>query len=318
MDEAIVAANDDAESRVDPVQRAAAFWVARLTSGDATAEEREKFRRWRDRDRAHAKALAEARSLWLTLGPAIEADKAEVAAESRWSRLRFGALAASLAVAVIGGVAAKDRYGHDHVTGAGERRTIVLADGTRVTLAGASAIDVAFDNGRRRVKLVRGEAYFDVVYKPSQPFEVDAGPGRISDVGTAFSVRRENVGAAVEVARGAVKVSSSDPVRRLVILTANQAVEFGADGPGAVHRIDAAKELSWIDGRLVIESKTLANAVADINRYYDGRIILLRDASRGRPISAVVDLDNIDDWLAALDRTGTAKVFRLGKVVLLH
>ena len=317
MDEVIAAANDDGEPMVGAVQREATMWVVRLTSGDATAEEQSEFRRWRDSDHSHAAALAEARSLWLALGPMVEAGEAKAAHNGRRERLRFGAIAASLVLASIGGVAAYDRYGHDHVTGAGERRTVALADGTHVTLAGSSAIDVAFDSSGRRVKLARGEAFFDIAHDSSRPFIITAGSGSVEDVGTAFSVRREGSGAAVEVARGIVEVASGASSRP-VVLGADQAVSFDAAGLGAVRKIDAAKELSWINGRLVIESQTLSEAVANINRYYDGHIILLRDKSRGRPISAVIDLANIDDWLAALDRTGTARVSRMGSLVLLH
>ena len=188
MNEAMAAANDDAEPSIDPVRRAATMWVVRLTSGDATAEEQEEFRRWRDSDRSHASALAEARALWLAMGPAVEAAEAKAGTAHHRSRLRIGAIAASLVLASIGAVAAHDRYGHDFATGAGERRTIALADGTRITLAGSSAVDVAFDQASRRVRLVRGEAFFDVVHKASLPFLVNAGPGRIADIGTAFSV----------------------------------------------------------------------------------------------------------------------------------
>lgn len=317
MDEVIAAANDDGEPVVGAVRREATMWVVRLTSGDVTAEDQREFRRWRDSDRSHAAALAEARELWLALGPMLEAGEQKAADSGRHQRQRFGAIAAALILASIGGIAAHDRYGHDYTTGSGELRTIALADGTRVTLAGSSAIDVAYDSNGRGVKLVRGEAFFNVVHETSRPFIVKAGPGRVEDVGTAFSVRRESGGAAVEVARGVVKVASGASVRQ-VVLGVNQAVDFDANGPGAIRKIDAAKKLSWINGRLVIESETLSETVSEINRYYNGHVILLRDQSRGRPISAVIDLANIDDWLAALDRTGVAKVSKIGSLVFLH
>jgi transmembrane sensor len=47
---------------------------------------------------------------------------------------------------------------------AGQREVVALADGTRVQLGSGSAIDVQYDSGARRVRLVRGEAYFDGVH----------------------------------------------------------------------------------------------------------------------------------------------------------
>ena len=122
----------------------------------------------------------------------------------------------------------------------------------------------------------------------------------------------------MKVARGIVEVATGGAAHARLRLAANQAVQITDDGPQGLRRINAAKELSWVDGRLVLENRTLSAAVAEINRFYHGRIILLHDASGGRPINAVIDLANINDWLAGLDRTGTAKVVKVGPVVLLH
>ena len=317
MDNALSAANDSADPLIGSVDRAATTWVVRLTSGDITPEELVEFRRWRDSDHAHSVALAQARSLWLAFGPQLEALETK-ATGMRRSQIRIAAIAASFIVAIFGGGIATERYNHDYTTGAGERRMFALADGTQVTLAGSSAIDVRLDKTARRVSLVRGEAYFDVVHNASHPFTVDAGANRITDIGTAFSVRRKGTSNTVEVARGSVVVASSNHAHGPIVLTADQAVDVSPTYTTDVRTIDAAKDLSWIIGRLVIENRSLADTVAKINRYYGGHIILLRDASRGRHINAVIDLSNIDDWLTALDRTGTASVSRIGNLVVLH
>ena len=46
----------------------------------------------------------------------------------------------------------------DYHTGVGERRVITLADGTRVTLNSASALDVAFDEHERQPHTLRALA----------------------------------------------------------------------------------------------------------------------------------------------------------------
>lgn len=303
----------------DDIAAQATLWVVRLTSGETTAEERAEFRRWRDADPAHAEALAQARRLWLALGPALEMSERRRASAWRSARaVRIGALAASLAACLVGGAAYLDTRGHDYVTGAGERRTVVLADGVKVLMSSRSALDVSYSNGVRKVTLARGQAYFDVVHDPARPFEVAAGDGVVRDIGTAFSVRRKGDGASVVVARGEVEVDPAAPGARPATLTGNQATAYGAAGPTTVRAVDAAEALSWVKGSLVLENRSLADSVAEINRYYGGRIVVTDPAAGARRINAVVDLDRIDDWLAALDKTQAVRTVRVGSLVLLY
>lgn len=59
-----------------PLADQATFWVIRLTGGEATFEEMQEFRRWRDERPEHAAALAEARRHWLLLGLAPDVEPA--------------------------------------------------------------------------------------------------------------------------------------------------------------------------------------------------------------------------------------------------
>src|SRR5262249_27359208 len=79
----------------------------------------------------------------------------------------------------------------DYLTSTAELRTIELADGSTVALAGASAIAVSFTGGGRQVTLVEGEAFFNVKADATRPFEVVASSVRTTVVGTIFDVRRD-------------------------------------------------------------------------------------------------------------------------------
>ena len=311
----VPSAMEEDEPANEDLAHQASWWVVRLTSGETTAEERLAFQRWRDESPAHAAALADARRLWLALGPALQ--RGEVR-RARFGPMRLGAIAASLLAVALIGAQYLESWSHDYVTARGERRSVVLSDGTQVLMNGRSALDIDFTNGVRHVRLARGEAYFDVVHDPSRPFTVVAGSGQVSDVGTAFAVRRTGEGAEVIVARGEVEVTPSLPGAAPEFLGQNQALSYDASRATPVRPRDAAQALSWVRGQLILDNRLLADSVDQINHYYQGRLVLLNARAGGQRINAVIDLNRIDDWLQALDKTRTVHVARVGSLVFIY
>ena len=301
----------------DALAEQATSWVVRLTSGETTPEDHRAFRRWRDESPAHAAALEDARRMWLAFGPALEPRQRHWALRIG-DQVRIGAIAASIAACALITGHYVDVWSHGYVTGPGERRQVALSDGTKILLNGGSALDVDFAAGRRRVTLARGEAYFDVVHDAARPFSVSAGEGEVRDVGTAFSVRREGEGAAIVVARGSVEVDPAGLGARRSILTSNQALTYDRKGSDAIHDVNAGDALSWVQGRIIVENQSLSDSVREINRYYGGKLVVIGGDTGARRINAVIDLNRIDDWLAALDKTRAARVARIGPLVVLY
>jgi transmembrane sensor len=303
----------------------AVAWVIRLTSGDASAAERAAFELWRTESPIHEVAFSEARKLWSGLGeilpaPIVVADLASASRPPAPTRRRLRpnsvlALAASIALLVGAGAKYMSSWRYDHVTAAGQREVVALADGSRVQLSSDSAIDIRFGADARRVRLVRGEAYFDVVHDAQRPFVVDAGDDAVHDIGTAFSVRLEGDGVTVVVERGAVEVTG-DAVA--VKLEPNQRVRYGKGRNAHVEPANIVEDLAWTSGRLILEDRSLREVVDELNRYYASSVVLLGGEIGTRRINAVVDLDHIDTWLDALQDSQGVKVTRLPGFVVLY
>lgn len=155
-------------------------------------------------------------------------------------------------------------------------RAVHLPDRSLVTLAPASRIELHFNPGERNVRLVRGRARFDVAHDALRPFNVFAGGGRITAVGTLFDVE---VGPTIKVRllRGVIDVASpqhTDGVAnaRTVRLTAGHETSFASTPdstasasiqPQAVQRpLDAASA-----SRLrTFDDMTLEAIVAQVNQ----------------------------------------------------
>ncbi len=70
----------------------------------------------------------------------------------------------------------------------GSKSEIILPDGTKVQLNGATTITYNVNNAKERLVQLSGEAFFDVVKNPDCPFRVIANDLQIEVVGTCFNV----------------------------------------------------------------------------------------------------------------------------------
>lgn len=251
------------------------------------------------------------------------ASSATVTAPSRHPVRRWWVAAACCALAVGIGTAGyiSDWFGPGDVysTRVGAISSIPLVDGSIVTLNTASRIRVEFAPKERRVVLEKGEAYFVVRRNPARPFIVIAGDQRIVDVGTQFSVRRNPAGIQVVVTEGAVRFES-EPTRARpgggilpttppvalagidVPVTAGS-IAFARDGDVLVHKesVRQAEEMvSWREGYLTFHDTTLAQAVAEFNRYNVRRITIADPAVAGIRISGTFRPTNYEAFVRLL------------------
>ena len=125
----------------------------------------------------------------------------------RWplrGRVAWGAAAAALAVcAVTWSYLTGPQVYQTHF---GEQRSILLEDGSRITLNTASRIDVRFDKGQRFVRLLEGEALFEVAHDATRPFDVQTGATVLRALGTQFDVEMGPNLTTVTVVEGRVAV----------------------------------------------------------------------------------------------------------------
>ncbi|BBP68978.1 sensor [Pseudomonas sp. Seg1] len=285
-----------------PAQEQAAFAWLSLLHDRPSAGDQLTFSQWLRADLAHAEAYAQAQVVWeLSEGPAKTlADEEALALQGyletmdrprrpqllRWSGAL--AMAACLLLMVSLGTGWQpqrwlDDLGADYVSAPGEIRTVTLADQSQVTLDADSAIAVDFSHGERHVQLRRGAGFFSVTHT-GEPFVVEAEKGQARVLGTQFEVRLQPHGAQVTVLSGRVGVTADRDAAQQ-ILTAGQQVAYGAGSAQKLHAVDSEAQLAWRQGWLTYYKTTLAEVVADLRRYYPGRIVLLNEELAARKVS---------------------------------
>jgi len=310
----------DTGSDEDRLFSEANAWFFRLQSDDHTPAERAAFAEWLARSPAHADAWTALQTLLHDLKePARAAHRAAHAgsrsAPSRPPTAGVRRFAAAMAVLlVVGGLGVwrgpmlYQNAVADQVTSTGQRRTVTLPDGSTADMNGDTALALDFRDGERRVRLLRGEAWFYVIRDPDHPFVVDGGAGAARVLGTQFSVRREDGRTTVTVGEGLVEVSahpgtdSRAPWPDSVRLHAGESVEAGPLGLSGPRAADPAVAFAWRQGQIVFRQQSLASVIAALNGQWPGRVVLLNDEAAERVVSGVFALDRPDAVFDALER----------------
>jgi transmembrane sensor len=172
--------------------------------------------------------------------------------------------------AIVAGIDIWPQAGERIETAVGEIRRVPLKDGSMAAVNTATRLAVILRPEIRQVTLDQGEAWFQVAKDRSRPFVVEAGEVRVQAVGTAFSVRRTDTGADVQVTEGVVEVwRIGDEAGRRRIAAGTRTFVDNASGPqrAAEAGPDIDRSLAWRSGQLIFDGDTLGAAAAEFNRY---------------------------------------------------
>jgi transmembrane sensor len=275
----------------DEIEREASRWLAARDAGATTPAQVAEFERWLDADIRHRVAWLRLDAAWRRtdrlqeLRP-LDRDVDPDLLKTRTLR-RSGPLAAAAALLLAIGVGAAWMYRQNsgwqtYETRIGGFSRIVLEDGSVVDLNTDSAVRVRL-GALRELRLMRGEGRFQVAHDPSRPFVVSAADAAVRAVGTAFAVRlRDASRVEVLVSEGRVAIAAPH-VPAAAPLAAGQAAVVQASGMSVSDVAPQLLErrLAWTSGRLEFRGETLAEAVAEFNRY-NQRQIRLADPALGQ------------------------------------
>jgi len=222
------------------------------------------------------------------------------------SRRFVRAMAISLTIVMVVGTAWQflSYNASSYTTPIGAISTVPLSDGSKITLNTNSQIRVALNASERRIELDQGEAYFEVAKDAARPFIVAIADKRVIAVGTKFSIRREHDDIRVLVTEGRVRIESNRSSSRTSetqltagseARTAQAAVLVDQPPPMEVEQL-----LSWRTGYIVFRDTSLADAVADFNRYTNRKIVIEDPAIANIRIGGNFRSDNADAFLSLI------------------
>lgn len=274
----------------------AAEWFITLREDPDDEDLRARFTAWRQADPRNAAAWAEIDETVRVIQSAPPERRAcDVPAAAATPSRRRWTWAAAAAVAIVGFSLLAEptirlRLAADHISSVGQPETVALADGSHVELGPDSAIAVDYRAEARIVRLLAGQAMFEVQADPSRPFRVTAGGVTATVLGTGFEVRTIGAATSVAVRHGRVRVddSSTTPVVSRE-LAAGEWVRIAKGLPMEAGTGAAALVGAWRSGNVSIRNRPIVEAIEEARPWYRGRIILADRALGERLITGTYD-----------------------------
>jgi transmembrane sensor len=332
----------DREATISILEQASHWWEL-LHSDSASRSDHREFGEWvaRSPERVEAylqtarlaKAIKSPRLIWPSTAAEVLIREAKtspetvvpfsttrvsasvVRGEGRHVQSRFAWTAAAVLLMGVGLALFVLERPQEFRTALGEQRSVLMADGSRATLNTASTIEVNLHNGRREVRLVQGEALFEVAHDAARPFVVRAGNALLKDVGTQFNVDMRSNGTTVTVVEGQVAVDSAatsesaaaraghgagDTVEAL-ILRANDRVVVTPTGVGALQRgVNVAASVAWTQRQLMFEHRPLSEVAEEFNRYNKDRIDIDSAELKRQEVTGVFEAKDPASFVAFL------------------
>lgn len=297
-----------------PTTDAAAYWMMRKHSGSMDADERAAFSQWVSASAENAREFALLEKLLdgidlhgeSLLNAEFEHDlHAEADRQGQSRTLRFGKIAATLAIASIAVLIAVFAvpFGNpeqtSYVTAKGQYQTIELVDGSEAELNSGTSITVAYGATQRIVTLESGEAFFNVEKDKIRPFLVKTGRAEIMVTGTSFSVSELGDKSSVHVLTGVVDVT---PLKGpAATLLAGDMIEVAEDGAaGSVTRYDPGMVLAWRSGKARFRDQPLGEVIETLNRYFETPIELGDQSLASLPVTGEFDIRDRGSAVKAL------------------
>jgi transmembrane sensor len=300
------------------IQDEAARWVAKMDRMPWGDLDEAALQHWLEADSRRVGALLQAQAAWATLdcvafrteGSEGRRDSATDLVDTRsgprlmdWSRRRFLlGTGAAIAASLVGGLILFDRAAH-YETEVGEIRRVPLADGSTMAINTASLATVDLEKTRRRIRIERGELWFQVAKDPKRPFIVEAGHVRVQAVGTAFAVRRRETGVDIFVTEGVVEAWAEGAVAPHIRIAAG-AHAFVADNASVIHMpatgTSVYRALAWREGKIDLAGVTLAEAAAEFNRYNHRKLVIVDPAIAGETFDGILRTDDLEGFAMAI------------------
>jgi ferric-dicitrate binding protein FerR (iron transport regulator) len=213
---------------------------------------------------------------WSKLKAGIASEKSTVVKTKQLKYYMFRWVAAAVIVLVCGigfyqfKLGSDDGFTGNYVT-LDNQEKVILPDGSTVVLNKNSELNVeAYNNYKRKLHLVKGEAYFDVT--PDQrPFVVSTQNGSIKVHGTQFNINAYNQNN-FEVFLKEGKIEWIKGTQD-VFLKPGQLLKSNQSGKYTIQELNDNRSTVWLDDKLVFKNSNFKEMIQVLEAHYEVQFV---------------------------------------------
>lgn len=292
----------------DEIRQQAAEWLIRRRDNEGwSADDESALSAWINASSAHAIAFWRLEDVWGKadrLG-ALRRPIRDSSPEQKGTAIFKTIAAAVFGVALATGAASylMTERSQSYETPLGGREILTLRDGSQIELNTSTSLRIADRTDRREIWLDHGEAFFDVKHDTKRPFIVIAGDHQVVDIGTKFVMRRDSERLQVAVVEGDVRLNrqAGQPHAGSAVLGAGDVAVATATALSVTKRTATVlnEELGWRRGVLVFRHTTLAEAVAEFNRYNQKKLTIADSSVAKLRIGGTFPTANVEGFADA-------------------
>ena len=312
----------------DEIEKRAAEWIDRRDADGWSTRDQAELESWLSESLAHSIAFWRLDATWKRTErlAALRSDSGRTPESAdrkkigpTWAR----AAAVLTFITLIGAgafYAIRPPLQKSYSTPVGGRQTVTLADGSLIDMNTDTALRVSADAKERKIWFDKGEAFFKIRHDSARPFVIVAAGQLITDLGTAFSVRREASRIKVSLTQGRARVESSDAHAGMgaVVLKPGDVAVATPDSISVSRTslLALGNELGWRRGVLVFYNTTLADAARQFDRYSEHKI-LVEGTAASIKIGGTFPVNNPVAFTAIAKRILHVQVSELGDQIVI-
>ena len=259
--------------------------LPKVFAGEASPDETSLVEEWRAADPENQAEYDAIAKLWNISGEAAE--PGEIDLDEEWRRMeavmipaysgksvvmRIMQIAASLVIiTVLGFLAIKFSGSKSEKAPATAQASVILPDGTSVSLNAGSVITYKKDFGStHRTVHLKGEAWFEVKKNADLPFVISAGEANIRVTGTKFNVKAYHQGkdVRVTVTEGTVKFYNTVLPDNEITLHAGETGVMNKSSRAVTSMVSLnLNDIAWKTGIMDFHDTPLSEVTEVLNKY---------------------------------------------------
>jgi transmembrane sensor len=206
-------------------------------------------------------------------------------------------------------------------TPVGGREILTLADGSQIELNTDTTLRTRVNDGQRTVFLDKGEAFFKVKHDAAHPFVVTAAGHRVVDLGTKFVIRNSGDRLEVSLIEGSARFEplSDKNNQQPIVLTPGEVVIATADTITQKKKTEQmlADETGWRRGIIVLHRTTLAEAVAEFNRYNVRKLVIATPSLERTRVGGTFPVEDVEAFTRVAKQVLGLEVQEKGDEILI-